>query len=173
MRQLPTLASGGSSTSRTLEREPARPCSVEGTSSSGRSDALTCSGGNGLTRQGPSGAPALDTRSSREVSEGSTRQSRRQPTKLRGSKATLRESARKAWQPVGPKPALRRQARSCWRSDDRKMVRRRSRKTHRYTRAALQRAISKSNVGGFPTALGGRSPEVMFVMGARGVKRRL
>jgi hypothetical protein len=28
--------------------------------------------------------------------------------------------------------------------------------------AALQQAISKSNVGGFPTALGGGSREVMF-----------
>jgi hypothetical protein len=28
--------------------------------------------------------------------------------------------------------------------------------------SALQKAISMSNVGGFPTALGGQSPEVMF-----------
>jgi len=40
-------------------------------------------------------------------------------------------------------------------------------------RTALQKAISKSNVGGFPTALERRSPEVMFAMGARDVKRRL
>jgi hypothetical protein len=40
-------------------------------------------------------------------------------------------------------------------------------------RAALREAISTSNVGGFPTALERRSPEVMFATGARDVKRRL
>lgn len=65
-------------------KESARRSSpVEGTSSSGRSDALTCSGRNGLTRTGPWDARAFHTRSSREVSEGPIRQSDRQPTKLR------------------------------------------------------------------------------------------
>jgi hypothetical protein len=78
----------------------------------------------------------------------------------------------RAWQPIGPKPASRRQAWGCWRPDDRKVVRRRPRiRGAQSVRAP--RAISMSNVGGFPTALGGQSPEVMFVMGARGAKRRL
>jgi len=34
-------------------------------------------------------------------------------------------------------------------------------------------SVSKSNAGGFPTALGGQSPKVVFVAGARDAKRRL
>jgi hypothetical protein len=72
---------------------------------------------------------------------------------------------------IDPKPAACCQARSCWRPDDRKVVRRRTRTKRRKRRRPSP--VSKSNVGGFPTALGGRSPEVMFVAGARDAKRRL
>ena len=60
----------------------------------------------------------------------------------------------------------RRQARSRRRSDDRKVVRRRSKPEGESPR---QKAVSRSNVGGFPTALGGQSPKEVFPTGARDV----
>jgi hypothetical protein len=112
-----------------------RSSPVEGTSSSGRSDALTCSGGNGLTRQGHWGAQApqysvghercqrarIGKASARRQSGGAFTPPHPQGLVPRG----------RAWWPVDPKPALRRQARSRWRPDDRKMVRRRLRNPHR------------------------------------------
>jgi len=95
VRRLPSPASGGSAPREPSKESARRPSPVEGTSSSGRSDALTCSGGNGLTR---SSRCYVGTRQRstlgrpREVSEGSTRQSRSPADKAAAPSPTPRAS---------------------------------------------------------------------------------
>lgn len=100
--------------------------------------------------RGTFGRKSLGTSSSR------TQRVRRTAARCRG---------RTRWS-TNPKPATRRQARSCRRSDDRKVVRRRSKPEGESPR---QKAVSRSNVGGFPTALDGQSPKEVFLTGARDV----
>jgi hypothetical protein len=69
------------------------------------------------------------------------------------------------------KPAACRQARGCWRLDDREVVRRLSRTNG--GNAAGEEDLEVEGRRGFPTADGGWSPEVVFLTGARDVKRRL
>jgi len=118
---------------------------MEGTSSSERLAALTCAGWNGLTRREP-GAHASPLRRPREVSEGSIRRSRRQPTRLRSSPPP-RASAR-AWAAGRPEAGNRAvKARGRWRPDDREVVRRRP-----WTNggnAGVPGTSSKPSAGGF------------------------
>lgn len=89
-----------------------------------------------------------------EVSEGSVRQSHRQPTKLRCSSPSKGARAPR-WQPTSPKPAACRQARSRWRSDDREVVRR-SPREKRQSRVRRRRSRSRT-LAGFPQRSAGVS----------------
>jgi hypothetical protein len=105
-----------------------------------------------------------------EVSKGSVRRSHRRPTKPRCS-SPVRGARAPRWQPTSPKPAACRQARSRWRSDDREVVRR-SPREKRQSRVSPV-TVSKSNAGGFSTALGRSLQRWCSFAGARDVKRRL
>lgn len=118
---------------------------MEGTSSSETQAALTCAGWNGLMRREP-GAQASPLRRPREVSEGSTRRSHRQPTRLRSSTPTPRFGASLGSRSARSRRSCR-QARGRWRPDDREVVRRRP-----WTNggnAGGPGTSSKSGTGGF------------------------
>jgi hypothetical protein len=139
--------------------------------------ALTCSGGNGLTRlaKGCSGVPdpaaPRDVRGldSTELSPAEKAATLSPPHHALKSMKPCPEK-HETGESKGPKPAARRQARGRWRLDDRKVVRRGPR--NRRKRGSQGRS-EEPTTGGF--SHGGRRTvsEGDVSAGARGAKRRL
>jgi hypothetical protein len=144
VRRLPPPASGGSAPHTGSRGRVWWSLAVEGTSIPGSSAALTCAGGNGVTRSGNRRSRALSRaprRGVRGLESGGLVGSRKGGG---GSNPTGARAQR--WVPFGPKPAPCRQARSRRRPDPREVVRRRSRTDRR--KRPEERPVPKSNAGG-------------------------
>lgn len=169
----PRRPAAGSAPRGCSQERSRRSSPAEGTSSfaQARQHLTCCWTGAGLVRPEAGALTRPFSAAQREVSEGSNRRSRRRLTRPRRFSPTVRASAKRG-SPIDPKPAraVKHGAAGGWMN---RKVGPAPSSDERRKRPSLGHGLDVEHRRVYPTALGGWSPEVVFVAGARDAKRRL